>query len=146
MPETLIHNLDQPTVKTNSSKSLLIITIIAAILLGVGTGFFLRSIKSTSSDSAVNKTTTTKEGKKVVGIVDKKTFNDTAEGVLREGGIDGEGTFHLERQGGPSKNVYLSSSSVDLSQFIGKKIKVWGQTYNAEKAGWLMDVGYVEVE
>ena len=27
----------------------------------------------------------------------------------------------------------------------GKKIKVWGQTQTAQYAGWLMDVGRVEV-
>ncbi|MDO8269715.1 MAG: hypothetical protein Q7T54_03530, partial [Candidatus Levybacteria bacterium] len=62
-----------------------------------------------------------------------------------EGGIDGEGEYHLERPGGDSQNVYMSSSTVDLAQFTGRKVKVWGQTNSAQKAGWLMDVGKVEV-
>jgi len=80
------------------------------------------------------------------GVVDKSTFKDSAEGILREGGIDGEGNFHLERPGGVSQNAYLTSSTVDLSKYIGKKIKVWGQTLQAQKAGWLMDVGLVEIQ
>jgi len=32
-----------------------------------------------------------------------------------------------------------------LSKFVGKNIKVWGQTQSAQYAGWLMDVGRVEV-
>jgi hypothetical protein len=42
-------------------------------------------------------------------------------------------------------NVYLTSSTVDLSPFVGKKVRVWGQTFTGQKAGWLMDVGLVEV-
>jgi hypothetical protein len=41
--------------------------------------------------------------------------------------------------------VYLTSSLVDLSQFVKRKIKVWGETQKAKVAGWLMDVGKVEV-
>jgi len=37
------------------------------------------------------------------GSNDTKTFKDTAEGTLKEGGIDGEGAFHLERPGGDSQ-------------------------------------------
>ena len=80
------------------------------------------------------------------GVIDKSTFKDSAEGILRAGGIEGEGNFHLERTGGVSQNAYLTSSTVDLSKYIGKKIKVWGQTLQAQKAGWLMDVGLVEIQ
>lgn len=82
---------------------------------------------------------------KIYGSDDASTFKDIAEGKLKEGGIEGEGQFHLERPGGPSQNVYLTSSLVDLSLFINRKIKVWGETQKAQKAGWLMDVGKIEV-
>lgn len=81
----------------------------------------------------------------VVGVADEKTFRDDVEGVLVTGGAEGEGSHHLLRSGGPSQNVYLTSSIVDLSLFEGHKIKVWGETFAAQKAGWLMDVGRVEV-
>lgn len=80
------------------------------------------------------------------GSNDVATFKDTAEGTVQQGGIDGEGQYHLVRPGGDSQNVYMTSSVVDLSKFIGHKVKVWGQTQAAKKAGWLMDVGRVEVE
>ena len=64
---------------------------------------------------------------------------------MKEGGADGEGAFHLERTGGVSQNVYLTSAIVDLSKYVNKKIKVWGQTQKAQTAGWLMDVGRIEV-
>ncbi len=64
---------------------------------------------------------------------------------MEEGGIDGEGTYHLVRDGGPTKNVYMSSTVIDLGQFKGKKVQVWGQTISGKKAGWLMDVGKIKV-
>lgn len=86
------------------------------------------------------------ETSKSSGIKDTKKFPDTATGILKEGGIDGEGSYHLERPGGKSQNVYLTSSIVDLAKFVGKKIKVQGQTFEAQTAGWLMDVGFVELQ
>lgn len=116
--------------------------IALAVVIGVILGFgFSRFNKKSMSISKNVKTTA-----QTAGVVDKKTFKDSAEGVLREGGIDGEGNFHLERPGGISQNVYLTSTTVDLSTYIGKKIKVWGQTFQGQTAGWLMDVGLVEVQ
>ncbi len=121
----------------------LLILIFVVIIFGGFVGFGLSKITTINT----NKKTTVSLDKntKKVGITDKKTFKDSAEGILKEGGIDGEGNFHLERPGGPSQNVYLTSTVVDLSQFVGKKVRVWGETFAAEKAGWLMDVGLVEV-
>lgn len=62
------------------------------------------------------------------------------------GGVDGEGTHHLVRPGGDSQNVYLTSSVVDLNQFVGKTVKVFGQTFATQTAGWFMDVGRVELK
>lgn len=79
------------------------------------------------------------------GLADEATFRDSAEGKLEEGGVNGEGTHHLVRPGGDSQNVYLTSTVIDLQSFVGKKVKVWGETISARKAGWLMDVGKVKV-
>jgi hypothetical protein len=35
---------------------------------------------------------------------------------------------------------------VDLDKYVGKKVKVFGQTLAAQKAAWLMDVGRVELQ
>lgn len=86
-----------------------------------------------------------KTGAKEAGLVDEKTFRDPAEGVLEAGGINGEGTHHLVRDGGPSQNAYLTSTVIDLESFVGKKVQVWGETFEARKAGWLMDVGKIKV-
>jgi hypothetical protein len=81
----------------------------------------------------------------VVGVEDTETFKDTAEGKLEKGGLNGEGSHHLVRPGGESQTVYLTSSIVDLDKFVGSKVKIWGETFAAQKAGWLMDVGRLEV-
>lgn len=122
---------------------------VVSIVLGVSTGFAISKMGGAggpSNNSLQNTSETDATGaKKSAGIQDKKVFKDTAEGTLKEGGFEGEGSFHLERPGGVSQNVYLTSTTVDLSEFMGKKVKVWGQTFKASKAGWLMDVGYIEV-
>lgn len=79
------------------------------------------------------------------GRLDPNIKYDTATGTLKEGGINGEGTYHLEREGGASKYVYLTSSMVDLSLFVGKKVDIWGETIASKKAGWLMDVAKIKV-
>ncbi len=123
--------------------------VVASLVLGGGTGFAISQMRGTAdspNNSLQNKSETDASGaKKSAGIQDEKVFKDTAEGTLKEGGFEGEGSFHLERPGGISQNVYMTSTTVDLSEFMGKKVKVWGQTFKASKAGWLMDVGYIEV-
>lgn len=109
------------------------------VLAGLGTGWLLsnRSPKATTTPPKVASSS------KEAGVNDESKYPDTAEGMLVAGGIEGEGQFHLERSGGASQNVYLTSTVIDLSTFEGKKVKVWGQTLSAKKAGWLMDVGRV---
>ena len=148
--------VEQPLVKKidNMSSSFftqkLFIFLVLAIVLGGASGYLLSgnvgksaNVATTKNGIAIDSSSISKGT--VVGSDDTKTFKDTAEGVLKDGGIEGEGQFHLERPGGKSQNVYMTSSIVDLSLFKDKKIKVWGETQAAQYAGWLMDVGRVEV-
>lgn len=144
--DSLIHNLDASSpslVKTTEdgiSYPMLALLLVGVVVFGVAIGFVGSKIKGGKS-SSMEKVNLAK----TAGIADKKTFKDSAEGILKEGGIDGEGNFHLERPGGESQNVYITSTTVDLSKYVGKKVRVWGETFKAEKAGWLMDVGLVEL-
>lgn len=141
--ESIMHSMENKHKKSLFSPVGLIVFSVA-IILGIGTGFLLvRSSNSSVTTNTAGGDTITKGT--IVGSNDTKTFKDQVEGVLEEGGVEGEGQFHLVRPGGVSQNVYLTSSSVDLSQFIKKKVRVWGETQKAQKAGWLMDVGRVEV-
>ncbi len=120
------------------------IILVVFLVAGLGAGLLVSRFTAKQSASTTSNTTNAPVAQ-TAGIADKKTFKDKAEGILRNGGIDGEGNFHLDRPGGPSQNVYLTSTTVDLTKYIGKKVRVWGETFQAQKAGWLMDVGLVEV-
>ena len=41
--------------------------------------------------------------------------------------------------------MYLTSSVTDLTEFEGMEIEVWGETFQGQNVGWLMDVGRVKV-
>lgn len=120
----------------------LVLTVALIVFAGIATGYVLADqqvgVTMTETGSKMVKTD------KIIGSLDQN-FKDEAQGKLEKGGIEGEGTHHLVRDGGPSQYVYLISSVVDLSQFEGKNVKVWGETNAAQKAGWLMDVGKLEL-
>lgn len=133
---------------THPHKRPVILLLGLAILLGLGTGFVLnRQLPGAPARGSVAKdidTSTVKVGD-IIGIEDEKAFPDEAEGYLEKGGLDGEGSHKLLRPGGLDQTVYLTSSVVDLDALVGHKVHVWGETFAAQKAGWLMDVGRVRV-
>lgn len=126
-------------------KSLpLIIGSFLVVLAGVGAAWLLSS-KVISGTGSQNVAPGAKSTSTEAGALDPKVKYDNATGILKEGGIGNEGTHHLERDGGPSHFVYLTSSVIDLESFVGKKVEVWGETLASKKAGWLMDVAKVQV-
>ena len=136
--------------KKPRGKILFWVLAVVVVVLGVVVG---RSLAGGGNGTVAQQTATTapnSAAKIQVGAVygsnDTKTFNDTAEGTVAKGGIDGEGQYHLVRPGGESQYVYMTSSVVDLSLFLNRKVKVWGETQKAQSAGWLMDIGRVQVE
>ncbi len=147
--QNLIHSFETKKTQISSSQGLPYLKFFSylglAVVVGVGAGLLFAKVLGHSNSSSSSQPGS-QQVQQTAGIVDKKTFKDSAEGILKNGGIDGEGSFHLERPGGASQNVYLTSSTVDLSKYVGKKVKVWGETFQAQKAGWLMDVGLVEVQ
>lgn len=129
-----------------SGRTVLFVLVLM-VFFGVGTGYSASLIFAQTDNKvlpiALNPDAP-QQGKSY-GSGDPEIFKDVAEGVLKQGGINGEGQYHLERSGGDSQNVYMTSSTLDLGQFLNRKIKVWGETQEAQSAGWLMDVGKVEV-
>lgn len=146
--EPKVYQVETETPKTKLFTPSILIGAALIIILGVASGYFLSSQKTLPGlgGKTVNVPVSGKiEKGAIYGSNDLKTFKDTAEGQLEKGGIDGEGSHQLVRPGGESQTVYLTSSIIDLDLFAGRKIKVWGETNKARKAGWLMDVGRVEV-
>src|SRR5947199_286914 len=105
-----------------------IIAVSICIVLGIATGYLLANKDNVSlTQMGTNGKPTNFSKGATMGTNDTSTFKDTAEGALQKGGISDEGQYHLVRPGGDSQNVYLTSSIVDLSQVVGKKVKIWGQ-------------------
>ena len=129
---------------TSNKNLYLVLGAFLVVILGVGGAWLI-------SSKVVNKgnTSVAAPGAKVTsteaGMLDPSVKYDNATGDLKDGGIGNEGTHHLERDGGPTHYVYLTSSVIDLSSFVGKKVQVWGQTLASKKAGWLMDVAKIQV-
>lgn len=145
--QPVVNNQPNKIMKNNNLKQKIGL-IILMIVLGVGTGY----IVSGKSNSGAGKTMgggVVEESNISVGAEfggkDSSMFKDNAVGVIESGGIDGEGTHKLIREGGPSQTVYMTSSVLSLDQFIGRKVQIWGETFKAQKAGWLMDVGRLKV-
>lgn len=109
------------------------------VLLGVVTGYLLSKSSVGTGKSTTSKTDT-------AAAASAKIYKDSAIGVIEKGGFEGEGTHKLVREGGPSQTAYLTSTAVGLDDYVGKKVKVWGETVAAKKAAWLMDVGKVELQ
>lgn len=116
---------------------------LTVVLAGIGAGYLFSGVGKKTAE--IGTTGEIKVGKNEAGIADESKFSTTTEGILEEGGIGGEGTYHLVRGIGPSQYAYLTSSVVDMSPFVGKKVQVWGETMSGKKAGWLIDVGKIKV-
>lgn len=118
-----------------------VVLILLVIGLGIFTGYRVSSVKGASTNQLpageIAKESIAKG--KEYGMKDPGKVDSTI-GVVEKGGINGEGTHKLLREGGASQTVCMISSVLDLDQFVGEKIQVWGETNKAQKAGWLMDV------
>lgn len=140
-----LRSIDKRTSMKTKTNVIIFGVYLVLIAMGVATGFVLSKNTNLVLGTADQSSKMVKTDK-VVGSTDTRTFKDSATGVIQKGGIDGEGTHQLIREGGPSQTAYLFSSVIDLDQYIGKKVKVFGQTMAAQKAAWLMDVGKIELQ
>jgi hypothetical protein len=151
MPEKkILHQFNQPG---SSGKSkwrevvLPALVILVIILSGSVTGYLLAG-RGTGAPSLKGK-----DGQGLslfsspneAGVQDEESFPDKAQGKLKENDSQEvtEGSHQLVRPGGESQTAYLTSSVVDLDEFLDECVEVWGQTFAAQKAGWLMDIGYI---
>lgn len=125
------------------------LAVVAIVLAGVVSGYFLanRGSAAPEKETELIGGATIVQGPKEVGIKDESVFRDTAQGRIEVNDSETvtEGSHKLIRTGGESQTAYLTSSVLDLNQFQGKCVQVWGETFAGQEAGWLMDVGRVKV-
>ena len=131
-------------------KLAFIIVPIISIILGVGTGFVLAKATPSNSSSSLSvaEEGSVAEHAEQVQQKDAASFRDKAEGVIEKNDVsDGEnfasGTHKLIR-GDESQTAYLTSSVLDLNEYVGQKVTVYGETFSSSQVGWLMDVGRVD--
>lgn len=151
MAEQIIKNFDmekedKKTPNSNKWSEIILGAIILVFAMVLGRFAAQITVRDRSDLPAVTYTQESKAGVKSYGQKNQKLCPDRAEGTVKRGGIDGEGTHHLVRKGGKDQYVYLTSSTVDLSLVENQKVAVWGKTYAAKTAGWLMDICYLEVK
>ncbi len=138
-------NPSVPATPQNLKKALPLVLI---LFLSVASGFILsRLTPSTPGSSSSNPIPFTNGAVNkediVPGVVygdQNKNYNDSATGLLKSGSVNGEGTHFLEREGGETQKVTLTSSSIDLDLFVDKMVEIKGQTNSSTKAGWFVDV------
>jgi len=135
------------------------LVIIIFIFSGIFVGFWLSRLLPTTNNQLSSSDSTTSEkaisadtisGKENVEINKlygntQKTFKDSALGVIKKGGINGEGTHYLEREGGVTQRAALTSSTLDLDLFIDRQVEIHGETNSSTKTSWFLDVGSIKV-
>jgi hypothetical protein len=127
-----------------------LILAVIVVLLGIGSGYGLSKVSGKDGFlPSSSLTTPSAEQDVTVGEMygsKGDVFADDATGVIIAAGVNGEGTHRLLREGGESQTICLTSSVLDLDLFENARVKVWGETFDAQKCAWFMDVGRVQVE
>ncbi len=154
IPTTTI-TTNPPPKKSKNNKILFSIIIVLAITSGFWLSRFWPLNDSDNSISITNDQQNIASAENISDSADLivgqsygdigKSFTDTATGTIVKGGINGEGTHTLQREGGKTQNAALTSSTVDLDLFIDKKVEIKGETNSSTKAGWFLDVGVIKI-
>jgi len=148
-------NPNPPPEKSKNNKILFSIVIVLAIASGFWLSRFLPLNNSDNNISTPNTQKNVASTENISNAADLvigqsygdtgKSFTDTATGTIVKDGINGEGTHTLQREGGKTQNAALTSSTVDLDLFVGKKVEIKGETNSSKKAGWFLDVGIIKI-
>lgn len=144
--ETITKPIEPSSPAGKWSKIVPVILIVVVVVIGIATGFVLSTTnKSQSAPSALLEAeSVTPEIKENLS----QTFSDEAQGVLEKNTeLDryAQGPWILIRPGGEDQRAYLTSTVLDLDEYVGKEVKVYGETFGSSQVGWLLDVGKVEV-
>ena len=135
--------------KTILSKILPYFVVVVIVALGIGTGLVASSVQKAKAQNHKAVSLEEEELNPQQQESFAQTFRDEAEGTIEKNDdLDkyAQGTHKLLRSGGESQTAYLTSSVLDLNEYVGKKVKVFGETFGSSQVGWLMDVGKVEVQ
>ena len=145
--DSVVSELSAVPKNSKISKFVPMIILLILISAGVFSGLILSSRSKNlaiQQSSIVDDANLNPEQKQAAQVVTR----DSAEGTIEKNDDyeeTAQGQWKLIRAGGESQTAYLTSSYIDLDQFVGKKVKVFGETLGTDKVAWLMDVAKVEV-
>lgn len=147
--------LDEPAAfpmpqENHMSKVIALVCATLSIILGITAGYAL-AIRKTQSPVAVNELAaeqpaTRKIAEQNARELKPNDIRDSAEGTIAlkpQTDIRKQGSHILKRSDAPWP-IYLISSTVDLTQYEGKKVKIYGVTYDGGTKDWHMEVNKVE--
>ena len=143
-------SITQPMEPKKTAKFFAKIVPLLLIIVLIGAGIFTGLMLSSVNKSKASQGNVLSEENLAPEIKENfsQTFKDEAEGIVEKNDDFekyAQGPWKLIRTGGESQTAYLTSSVMDLDEFIGKKVKVYGETFGSDQVSWLMDVGKVEV-
>jgi len=144
--ETITKPIESSSPGNKLSKIVPVIFIIVVVAIGIATGFVLSTMNKPTKGGIV-----LSEDDEISPEIQEnlsQTFSDEAQGVLEKNTeLDkyAQGPWILNRPGGEDQRAYLTSTVLDLDEFIGKEVIVYGETFGSSQVGWLLDVGKVEV-
>lgn len=131
--------------RENLAKAAPFLIVLAIVAAGIFSGLVASSRGKSAASSSIKEEELTPEVKQSFA----QTFRDEAEGTIEKNAefdTYAQGTHKLLRPGGEDQTAFLTSSVLDLDEYVGKKVKVFGETFGSSQVGWLMDVGKVEVQ
>ncbi|MFA4827250.1 MAG: hypothetical protein WC596_03315 [Candidatus Shapirobacteria bacterium] len=153
-----IPNLSVPIPAPTPVQKSSFVPVLIILFLGLSAGFWLSRLAPLGSSGS---NSSNGNGKNIISadkissaadlIVGKyygntsQNFKDSVFGTIKKGGINGEGTHTLLREGGVTQSAALTSSVIDLDLFNDKKVEVKGETNSTTKAGWFLDVGVIKI-
>lgn len=149
----------EPVIVQSQPKKFPLSIILIIIVFGIASGFGLSRLFPKSSNNISTSSSADNKPQLSTDAISSpdqlkigqlygnlnQTFKDTATGVVEKGNINGVGTHILIRDGGPSQRASLTSSTVDLDLFVGKKVEIKGETNASDKTSWLLDVGSIKI-
>lgn len=144
--EKITQPIEPSTSGNKLAKIVPVLLIIIVVVIGIATGFVLSTKNKPSIAGKI-----LLEGEGISPEIQEnlsQTFSDEAQGVLEKNTeLDryAQGPWILIRPGGDDQRAFLTSTVLDLDEYIGKEVKVFGETFGSSQVGWLLDVGKVEV-
>ena len=128
-----------------TSRFKLVVGVVAIIFMGSLTGFVLSRGKTAKATKEGSISPDLIKASNEAGYKDTKLFESIVTGIVKKGGLFGDGTHSLIKDSNPKNPAALLSSVVDLDEYVDRHVQVWGRSQKGLKAAWLLEVGRIKI-